>query len=112
MLVLRSASPAPLRLIAYTQIWSSLISSIDSNVDKSSIRDSFRLGKYKSDSTKPRPILVKFTRSVDAASILHNRGSVASPFALKADLSPAQRAIEKILLQVFFSLVYLGKKLR
>ena len=51
----------------------SLVSSIDSHVDKSSIRDSFRLGKFKKDSSNPRLILVKFTRSADAAKRFNYR---------------------------------------
>ena len=86
----------------------SLVSSLDSHVDKSSIRDSFRLGKFKKDSSNPRPILVKFTRSADAASILYKRGSITGPFVVKPDLSPEQRVVEKILLKERWSLIQSG----
>ena len=39
-------------------------------IEASSIRDCFRLGKYKLHAPRPRPILIKFLRSTEATMAL------------------------------------------
>ena len=41
-----------------------------------SIRDHLRLGKFKADNVRPRPVMVKRIRSADAASILYKARSL------------------------------------
>ena len=50
-----------------------ILSSIDSLVTVNTICDCFRLGKYKENNSRPRPLLVKLTRSSDVQSILMGR---------------------------------------
>ena len=44
---------------------SSIVSGLNSGTHESSLRDCFRLGKYKKDSQQSRPILAKFNRPTD-----------------------------------------------
>ena len=60
---------------------------------------------FKSQQTRPRPILVKLHR---AATILANRSSLAPPIFIKPDLSPTERDIESILLKERWSLIQNG----
>ena len=59
----------------YLQKVSNIFSSLDSNIQSSSIKDLFQLGKYSAnqEATKPRPNLVKVLRSTDVSSILHKK---------------------------------------
>ena len=59
----------------------------------------FWLGKFKSNQSRPRPILVKLQRTIDATTILVNRTSLSSPIFIKPDMSPAEQKIESILLK-------------
>ena len=70
--------------------------------------DCFRLGKFKPQLTRPRPILVKLQWTIDAAPILANHSQLSSPLLIKPDLSPAEREIESILLKVRWSLIQKG----
>ena len=84
---------------------SKIFGSIDVNIERSLILDCFRSGKFKRQLTRPRPILVKLQRAIDAATILANRSQLSSPLLNKPDLSPAEREIESILLKVRWSLI-------
>ena len=77
-------------------------------MDPSQILDCFRLGKFKSQQTRPRPILVKLQRSIDVSAILANRWSLSSPFLIKPDMSPDERTIESTLLGERWSLIQAG----
>ena len=72
-------------------------------VDDRSIKDFFRLGKFKPSYTKPRPILVKFLRSNDAEKV--RRSSFTSPIFAKPDLSPAALTRESVLLGARWDLI-------
>jgi len=74
-------------IVRDTKEVSKIFASINVHIE---ILDCFRLGKFKSQQTRPRPILVKLHRAIDAASILANRSSVASPVFIKPDLSPTE----------------------
>ena len=93
------------RIVRDTKEVSKIFGSIDVHVEPNQILDCFRLGKFKSQQTRPRPILVKLHRAIDAATILANRSSLASPIFIKPDLSPTERAIESILLKERWSLI-------
>ena len=87
---------------------SSVLSSIVPSIQSQSIKDSLRLGKFNSTSSSPRPILVKFIRSVDVTNILANRWSLSPPYSLKPDLSPTERLKESILLKERWKLIQSG----
>ena len=60
-----------------------IFNSINVHVDPTHILDCFRLGKFKSQQTRPRPILVKLQHSTDA----------------NADMTASERAIKSALLK-------------
>ena len=61
-------------------------------------KDIQRLGKFKPDLKRPRPILVKFIRSGDAASVLSRKSSVSPPVYIKPDLSREEHIRQSVLL--------------
>ena len=71
----------------------SLFCVLDGGVRVESVRDHFRLGKYNSQSTKPRHIFVKLTRVQEVSSILSNRSNAPSPLNVKPDLPPLVRQL-------------------
>ena len=75
----------------------SALSSIDPTIQSLSISDCFRLGKF-SQSSRPRPILIRFIRVADANRILTKRSNLSHPFSLKPDL-PFQRVQNSLLLK-------------
>ena len=85
-----------------------LIASIDESLSAASVRDQFRLGKLKANSDRPRPILVKFVRAVDATCLLSRTRDFKKPVFIKPDLSPDQRRRESILLKERWSLIESG----
>ena len=87
-----------------------VISSTDCMVDSTSIRDHFRLGKYRQDHIRPRPILVKFNRTSEVSNILSKRSSLSRPLSIKPDLPPDQRLCESALLKERWSLLNSGSR--
>ena len=76
------------------------ISSIDSSFTAASFKDFHRLGKFRQNASKPRPILVKFLRMFDATLVLSNRASIkSSQISIKPDLTKDEREINNILLK-------------
>ena len=65
-------------------------SHVDREVTSQSIRDCFRLGKYKESAKRPRPILIKLTRAIDVISLLSNRSSLPNNISIKPDMSQAE----------------------
>ena len=47
-----------------------VLSSVDSNIQSHSIRDCFRLGRYKGDGHRPRPVLVRLIYAAGITSLL------------------------------------------
>lgn len=86
----------------------SVLDSFETSVTELSVRDHFRLGKFDKDSKRPRPILIKFTRTSDVMKILAKSGSIASPLAIKPDLPPAERAIKSLLMKERWKLIQSG----
>ena len=72
---------------------------VNDQLDPNAIKDCFRLGKYNSNHTRPRPLMVKFLRTIDAAHILSNRKLLQSPVYVKPDLTPEERKTESLLLK-------------
>ena len=87
-----------------------ILSSIDSLVTVNTICDCFRLGKYKENNSRPRPLLVKLSRPSDVQSILMGRKNLASRpgIGIKPDLSADDRKIESLLLKERTSLIVSG----
>jgi len=85
-----------------------VLTSIEQSISSTSISDIHRLGKYNPNGIRPRPLLIKFLRTVDANSILSNRGKVKRPFIIKADMTPEERKIESILLYERWNLIQQG----
>ena len=87
---------------------SEIFSRIKVQVNPSQILDCYRLGKFKFQQTRPRPILVKLQRTIDVSAILANRWSLSSPFFIKPDMSPNERTTESTLLKERWSLIQAG----
>ena len=77
-------------------------------IQASSIKDCFCVGKYKSDASHFRPILIKFLRSTEAIMALSKITSFQAPVRIKPDLSPEERKAESILLKERWSLMQSG----
>ena len=86
----------------------SLLEKIDPQMPQYVIKDCNRLGKFREDHTRPRPILVKPRRPADASCILANRQSLDPPFIFKSDLSPEARTINALLMKARWSLIQKG----
>lgn len=84
------------------------LSNLDSSINLSSVKDTFRLGKFQKDSNRPRPILVKFLRSCDVQSILSKKSSLQAPISIKPDMTSEERDNEKILLNQCWLLLQRG----
>lgn len=78
----------------------SVINTLDNSIDAQSVKDFFRLGRFKVDCSRLRPITVKFIRSVDATSVISKAGSLKRPYFIKPDMSLAQRSRDASLLKV------------
>lgn len=76
--------------------------------DVQSIHDHFRLGKYSRSREKPRPLLVKLTRTSDVTKLLLKHDNVGPPIRIKPDLPPSERARLNALLNVRWSLMQSG----
>lgn len=86
----------------------SALSSAADTIDGNSVKDHFRLGKFKLDSNKPRPILVKLIRSSDVIKVLSGASSLCKPLVVKPDLPRTQRLREAILLKERWKLMEQG----
>ena len=76
-----------------------IFNNINVHVDPRHILDCFQFGKFQSQQTRPRPILVKFQHSIDANTILANKSVLSSPLFIKPDMTASERAIESALLK-------------
>ena len=65
----------------------SVLTDIDGSLTSNSIKDCYRLGKYRADQEKPRPILVKFVRIEDVSKVLANRSAATPPIVVKPDMT-------------------------
>ena len=76
-----------------------LLNLVSSVQVKPSVRDCRRIGKY--DETKPRsrPILVTLNSTVEVANVLAKSSSLTPPVTIKADLTPAERRVQSVLLR-------------
>lgn len=87
----------------------SVLSKVDEDINVSSVRDCLRLGKYKKDQARPRPLLLKLNRAIDVISVLSNRASLEDKsIVIKPDMSPEEKQIESLLLKERWSLMQSG----
>ena len=85
------------------------LSGIDSSITSASIKDIYRLGKFKPDSNRPRPILVKFLRNLDATMVLSSKRSItSSEITIKPDMTYEERKTETVLLKERRTLINQG----
>jgi len=95
-----SGTPRHTRTLKDLSAISGILSKLSSSISEQSIKDCFRLGKFKEGRT--RPILVKMLRICDVSSVLASRrnlSSVAPNISIKPDLSLEARRIEHVLLK-------------
>ena len=92
----------------------SVLSSVVSSIDSTSIKDIFRLGKYNSSHhPRPRLILVKLIRSADVLSVLYtNKSSLPDKFSIQPDLSRVERLKYSLLMKERWSLITSGVERR
>ena len=84
-----------------------LFNKIDADISRASIQECFRLGRYKENSTRPRPILTKLN-STDVISLLAYRGEFPEGVKIKPDRSPQERLCESLLLKERWKLIQAG----
>ena len=86
-----------------------VLSKIEKDVGPQSIRDCFRLGKYKEIHDRPRPVLIKMNRSIDVISLLSACKNLPDCLAIKPDLTPEERQLDSILLKERWGLIQSGQ---
>ena len=101
-------TPRPTRATRDLESAVSAINELIPTLSSQSVRDCFRLGKYKRESHRPRPILVKMVRSVDVITLLAKRGVGNGQVRIKPDLSLEDRLTETILLKKRWDLMSSG----
>ena len=86
-----------------------ILPKINDSINSTSIRDCFRLGKYKQNQSRPRPILLKLNRAMDVATILSNRSSIDdNSIIIKPDMTPQNQHKETLLLKEQWALIKSG----
>ena len=86
-----------------------ILTKLNPEINPSSIRDCFRLGKYKPNPPRPRAILMKLNRSIDVTTVLSKRRSIENKsIIIKPDMSPDEKAKETLLLKERWSLIQSG----
>ena len=88
-----------------------VIKTLDSTLDKQSVRDCFRLGRYVKE--KRRPILVKLACASNAFSVLSNRKKLFesekySKISIKRDMTRSETQEESLLLKERLTLIKAG----
>ena len=85
-----------------------ILKEANNDITEQSIRDCFRLGKFDSTRTKPRPLLVKLSRAFDVNTILYNRSKIPEGTQVKPDMSKEEKLREQLLLKERWSLISSG----
>ena len=86
----------------------SVLSSVENTIRSQSVKDCYRLGKFSSSSTHPRPILIKMIRASDVAKVMSKKHLLTRPHFLKQDMSREHRAVEAVLLKERWKLIQSG----
>ena len=84
-----------------------VVFSIDNSIQKHSIKDCFRLGKFNQTSDRAT-ILVKFVRTADVSRIMSKKASLKLPLFVKPNLYPEERLKEVTLLKERWNLIQSG----
>lgn len=90
------------RLNADMEAVSTLLSNMADNIQSPLsflIRDCRKLGRYKTDSEKPRSLLVTLNSTVEVSTVLSNCHQLPSAVSIRPDLSPSERQTRGILLR-------------
>lgn len=88
---------------------SAMCKTSDNSVCDQSIRDCRRLGKYNSEGSRPRPLLVTMNRWIDAVHVLRAKSdSLPDGVSLKPDRSPQERKREAVLMKERWRLIQSG----
>ena len=69
------------------------------DINFTSNKDFYRLGKFKTDQKHARPILINFLRALDATSLLSSRSKFNPPVVIKPDMTAEERNTESLLLR-------------
>ena len=77
----------------------------ENSISPLSIRDLFRLGKYRESLTKPRPVLVSLTHTIDVSLLMSKGRSLPKDIRIKPDMTREERMIESLLLKERWSLI-------
>ena len=85
-----------------------VLHTVDTEFQKQNVRDCLRLGKFKENASRPRSILIKFSCSIDAMSILSNRNSLPNGITLKPDMNREEREADFLLLKERWRLIKSG----
>ena len=85
-----------------------ILTTVNDDINSFSIRDCFRLGRFRKGLTRPRPLMVKLNRAVDVASILSNRSKSPKGVSIKADLNQEERRRDALLLAERWRLMQSG----
>ena len=100
--------PRNARLQKDIETISQIFKSINVRVDPTHILDCFRLGRFKLQQARPRPILVKLQHSIDANAVLANKLTLSFPLSIKPDMTASEHAIESALLKQHWQLIQAG----
>jgi len=85
------------------------LNKLNNDIYHSSIRDNFRLQKYKQTQGCSRPLLIKLNHAIDVVTILANRSSLSDKsITVKSDMSPDEKQKEALLLKQRWSLMQSG----
>ena len=96
-----------------------IFTEIDKPLSSSSIRDFYRLGKFKESSKDPRPLLVKFLRAFEASIVLSSRRNDKSTreerdihsIIMKERWNLIQNEIDRKHIKILGNSIYVNKKL-
>ena len=86
----------------------SIVTQGENSINPLSIRDLLRLGKYRDQSRKPRPILVKLNRTIDVSILLSKAKTLPKDIYIKPDMTREERLTQSVLLKERWSLIQSG----
>ena len=87
---------------------SKALTSVVPTFNPTSIKDFHRMGKFNPNQSKPRPLLLKFLRSIDVDILLSKRGLFQEPISIKPDLPYDERRKESFLMKERWLLIQNG----
>ena len=85
-----------------------VVSKLNADINTHSVCDCLRLGNYKKESSRPRPILLKLNHSFDVSNVLANRAETPQGITIKPDQAKEKRQRESLLLDVHWKLMQMG----